>query len=128
MDDVLKFSITNLRARVIENVNIEWRGKEFDAGPLDIEIDDTVPSGGMLNYAARRAEAEFHVLLTFREFADTLEQLGADAELTEPVHAVINSAGEIHENHSFILNGRCDIEPHALLNPEGTKAFILPGT
>lgn len=130
MDNVIDFSIADLRARVAENVSIEWQGRQFDPGPLNIELDETVGAlnQGVLDYAASHAEAEFHVLLTFPEFAALLKQLGADAEFAKPVHAVIHSAGEIRQDHSFVMSGRCDLEEHALLNRAETTAFVLPGT
>ena len=130
MDNLLKFSITSLRARVAETVSIEWQGKKFDPGPLNICIDDIAgtSSGGVLDYAARRAQAEFHVLLTFPRFTEILEQLDANTELAEPVHAVIRSEGDIRNDHSFVLSGPCDLNRHALLNAEETRAFVLPGT
>lgn len=130
MDNLVKFSITSLRARVAEAVSIEWQGTRFDPGPLNILIDDIAgtSSGGVLDYSARRAQAEFHVLLTFPKFAEILEQMDANTELAEPVHAVIHSEGDICDDHSFVLSGPCDLNRHALLNPEETKAFVLPGT
>ena len=129
MDNLVKFSITSLRARVAEPVSIEWQGKRFDPGPLHICIDDIAgSSGGVLDYSARHAQAEFHVLLTFPQFTEILEQLDADTELAEPVHAVIYSDGDISDDHSFVLSGPCQLNPHALLNAEETKAFVLPGT
>ncbi len=127
MKDHVKFVIANLRARMAEGVCIEWQGSRLDPGPLYIELNDSggTPSEGVLDYGAFRAEAVFHVLLTFPEFADTLEGLGADPELTKPVHAVIHSKGRICEDHSFVLSGPCEIEPHALLKE--TKAIILAG-
>ena len=130
MRDLVKFCITNLRARVAEDVSIEWHGKQFDPGPLYIELDESVstPSEGVLDYGALRAEVEFRVLLTFPEFVDIMRQLGADPELSAPVHAVIHSEGEIREDHSFVLSGPCELEPHALLKVEETRAYVLPGT
>src|SRR5215471_7339631 len=117
MKDLVKFCITHLRPRVVEDVSIEWQGKQFDPGPLNIVLDDAVDTHnrGTLDYAALRAEAEFHVFLTFPEFVDTLEQLGADPELTEPVHGLIHSKGGIRGDHGFVLSGPCDLRPHALL-------------
>ena len=130
MKDLVKFCSTNLRARVAEDLSIEWQGKQFDPGSLYIELDESVstPSEGALDYGSLRAEAEFHVLLTFPEFADALGQIGVDPELSEPVHAVLHSQGEIREDHSFVLSGPCDLEPHALLKAEETRAYVLPGT
>jgi len=130
MNDRVKFSIANLRARVAERVNIEWLGNRVDPGPLYIELDDSrrASSEGTLDYAACRAEAAFHIVLAFPEFAETLEALGADPELTQPIRAVIHSKGRIREDHGFVLSGPCDLEPHALLKAEETRAVVLAGT
>jgi hypothetical protein len=127
---VVKFAITDLGARLAEKVSVQWEGKEFDPGPLDIALDHTAGTRneGVLDYTARRARAEFHVLLTFPEFAGTLEVLGVDPELTRPVHAVIRSEGDILDDHSFLLSGPCNLAPHALLNQEETSASVLLGT
>ena len=125
----VNFAITDLRARVDEALKVKWRDKEFDAGPLEIELDSSAGdrNQGTLDYDNRRAQADFHVLLSFPEFAETLKGLGADAELTRPVRLVIHSEGEILDDHSFRLSGPCDLEPHELLNAE-TTASVLPGT
>jgi len=130
MNDRVKFVIPNLRARVAGRVNIEWQGNSVDPGPLYIELNDSggTPSEGVLDYAAFQAEAAFHVLLTFTEFADTLEELGADPELTAPVHAVIHSKGRIRKDHSFVFSGPCELEPHPLIKAEETRAVVLAGT
>lgn len=127
---VVKFAITNLRARLAEAFSVKWEGKEFDPGPLDIELDRTAGTHneGVLDYTNRRAQAEFHVLLTFPEFASTLDALGVDAELTRPLHAVIHSEGDILDDHSFLLSGPCVLAAHALLNSEETRASVMPGT
>jgi hypothetical protein len=126
---VVNFAITDLQARVDEALKVKWRDREFDPGPLEIELDSSAGHGneGTLDYDNRRARAEFHALLSFPEFAETLEALGADPELTRPVRVVIHSEGEILADHSFRLSGPCDFQPHALLNDE-TKASVLPGT
>jgi hypothetical protein len=125
---VVNFAITDLQARVDEPLRVTWRDREFDPGPLEIEIDGSACNGnhGTLDYENRRARAEFHVLLSFPEFAETLAGLGADPELTRPARVVIHSEGEILPDHSFLLSGPCDMEPHSLLNE--TSASVLPGT
>ena len=69
----------------------------------------------MLDYANRRARAEFHVRLSFPQFAETLEDLGVDPALSQPVQAVLRSEGDILDDHGFALSGTCDLEPHGLL-------------
>lgn len=125
---VVSFAITDLQARVDEPLKATWRDREFDPGPLEIELDTSAVNGnhGTLDYDNRRAWAEFHVLLSFPEFAETLDALGADPELTRPARVVIRSEGEILPDHSFRLSGPCDLEPHMLLHE--TRAAVLPGT
>jgi hypothetical protein len=128
--DVFRFRVSNLAATVPEGLMIRWRGREFASGPLSIELDhdgDRGGSHGVLDYGRRRAKAEFRVQLRFPQFAELLEQLGVDAELTRPVRAVLRSEGEILDDHSFVLSGSCDVHPHGLLPREKTAATVLPG-
>ncbi len=131
MDEhLLKFRITNLAASMPEGVTIKWQGKEYDSGPLTIRLDESAANTanqGSLDYSRRHAQAEFHVRLEFAELASVLEAVGLDAELTRPVCAVLHSEGEILDDHSFALSGRCDLGPHALLPSEETMASVLPG-
>ena len=129
-EQIVYFKITNLAAEVDESIALEWQGKAIDSGPLTVELDESVPSSanqGVLNYSQRRASAEFHLRLRFPEFADTLETLGVDPELLRPVSAVLHSEGEILDDHSFALSGRCDLAAHALFPSEETKACVLRG-
>ncbi len=129
--DVVKFQVTELAASVLNSVLVEWQGKEFDSGPLTIELDETAQGScgeGVLDYSQRRARAEFHVRLSFSQLANILNDLGVSAELTQPVRAVLRSEGKILEDHSFFLSGRCDLLPHGLLTPDHTRAAVLPGT
>lgn len=128
--NLVAFQITRLAASVAEGVPVEWQGKKFNSGPLTIELDETAPergNEGVLDYSCRRARAKFHVRLKFPEFASMLESLGVDSELTRPVCAVLYSEGEIREDHSFVLSGRCKLSPHQMLSSEETVASILPG-
>ncbi len=127
---ILRFRITDLAASVPEGVPLMWQGREYDSGPLVIRLDKSAPgpvNQGELDYSRRYAQAEFHVRLEFPELASLLEALGVDSELTQPVRAVLHSEGEILEDHSFVLSGRCDLGPHALLPAEETIARVLPG-
>jgi hypothetical protein len=81
----------------------------------------------VLDYASRRARAEFRVRLRFPEFAGLLDDLGVDASLTRPVEAVLRSEGDILEDHGFALSGACELYPHELLPREATAAEVLPG-
>jgi len=129
-EQIVNFKITNLAAEVNESISLEWQGKSFDSGLLAVELDDSAPGGanqGVLNYFQRRATAEFHLCLGFSEFASTLETLGLDPELLRPVSAVLYSEGDILDDHSFALSGRCDLAAHPLFRAEETKASILPG-
>jgi hypothetical protein len=127
---IVNFRITNLFARVSESIALEWQGKEFDSGPLIIELDENTSvtgNQGTLDYFRSRARAEFQVRLTFPEFAVTLEDLGLDPEFARPVRALIHAEGQILADHSFVLSGPCDLASHALFIPEETKACVLPG-
>jgi hypothetical protein len=129
-NDLLRFTVTRLSATVPEGVPIAWRGREFDSGPLTIELaecDDGNASQGVLDYASRRARAEFHVRLSFPHFAEALDDLGVDPALSKPVHARLRSEGAILDDHGFALSGTCDLEPHDLLPREATSAAVLPG-
>ncbi len=131
MDEhLVRFKITGLAAHVTEGVEILWQGKGYNSGPLTVRLnEDAAGSGnqGELNYSRGHARAEFHVRLEFPEFADMLETLGLDPELSRPICAVLHSEGEILGDHSLMLSGRCDLSSHALLPPEETRACVLPG-
>ena len=129
-EQIVKFRITNLFARVRESIALEWQGKEFDSGPLLIELDKNVSvagNQGMLDYSSSCVQAEFQVRLMFPEFAATLEDLGLDPEFARPVRALIHAQGKILADHSFALSGPCELASHALFTPEETKACVLPG-
>ena|SRR5713226_2392345 len=126
--ETVTFEITRLAAVVPEGVPVEWQGREFNSGPLTIELDGDVQGcGGVLDYSRRRAELECPVKVEFPEFAGVLESLGVDPTLTEPIRALLRSEGDILDDHSFALTGRCSLIPHALF-PEGeAAASVLPG-
>jgi hypothetical protein len=129
-EQTVNFRIANLSARVPEGIALEWQGKEFDSGPLIIELDKNASftgNQGTLDYFRSRARAEFQVRLMFPEFAGTLEDLGLDPEFARPVRALIHAEGKILADHSFALSGPCDLSSHALFIPEETKACVLPG-
>jgi hypothetical protein len=128
--ELVRFRIANLGAQVAEGVDIVWQAKEYNSGPLVIRLNENVPSTanqGELDYSRRRARAEFHVRVEFPEFSNMLETLGVDPELTQPLCTVLHSEGEILEDHSFLLSGRCDLSSHALLSSDETRASVLPG-
>ena len=129
-EQIVKFRITDLDARVRESITLEWQGKEFDSGPLLIELDKNASltgNQGTLDYSSNCARAEFQVRLLFPEFAATLEDLGLDPEFARPVRALIHAEGKILADHSFSLSGPCDLASHALFIPEETRARVLPG-
>ncbi len=125
--DQLRFRITHLSASIPDGVPIEWRRQGFASGPLTIDLDADDTSHGLLDYRARRAAAEFHVLLRFPEFAESLGGMGVDAAWTRPVRAVLRSEGDILEDHGFALSGQCQILPHAMFAPGSAGASVLPG-
>jgi len=129
-DDLVRFTVTHLSATVPEGVPISWRGREFVSGPLSVELAARgagTANQGVLDYTTRRARAEFHVRLSFPQFAEILEDLGVDPALSSPVEAVLHSEGSILDDHSYALSGSCDLEPHGLLPRETTTAAVLPG-
>lgn len=129
MNDSIQFQVTRVVATVPEGLTIEWQGRTINSGPLVMELDESAPpSRGVLDYDNRRAEAEFHLRLRFPEFAGMLESIGAPAEMTRPVSAVLRSSGRILDDHGFYLSGRTEIAPHGLFPPEETAASVLPGT
>lgn len=124
----VRFSITRLEAQVPDGVPIEWQGKTFNSGALNIHLDSSGnASSGVLDYSRKRAVAEFHIRLEFPEFAHMLEALDVAPELLQPVRAVLNSEGEILDDHSFVLSGRCRLEEHGLFPSRETGASVLPG-
>ena len=127
-DDHLRFTVTRLSATVPDGVPITWRGTRFHSGPLIIALDGSGrASRGALDYGRRRARVEFRVALHFPDLAESLRDLGVDAELTRPVVAVLRSEGDILDDHSFALSGVCELAPHALVPRETTAAAVLPG-
>lgn len=129
-NDSIGFRIVALAASVPEGIPMEWQGRELASGPLTIELDESSQgegNRGLLDYAQRRAQADFRVRITFPELTSALEDLGLDPALTQPVHAVLHSGGEILKDHSFALSGRCELRPHELFLPDETQAAVLPG-
>lgn len=127
--NLVPFTIERLQASVPDGVPLEWQGKTFDSGALNIALDESSlqSSKGVLDYEHKRARAEFHVRLEFPEFARMLEDLGVSSELTQPVRAVLVSTGDILDDHSFLLSGRCALQEHGLFPASETCASVLPG-
>jgi len=126
----IRFRITRLEVEVADGVPIEWQGREFSSGRLTIALDEEAGPGanqGLLDYSRGQAQAEFHVLLAFPEFAAMLEGLGVEPAMSQPVRAVLRSEGEILPDHSFFLAGRCELRPHAVFAPGRAAAEVLPG-
>jgi len=121
------FQVTHLTASVPQGVPIEWQGRNFSSGPLNMTLDEGSCSQGVLDYDNRQAEAEFRVKMEFPEFADLLESLGVDRSLAAPVHAVLRSQGNILDDHGFALSGSCDLSEHPLFARSCTSAGVLPG-
>jgi hypothetical protein len=93
---VVEFRITDLDVHVPSGLPIMWRGYRISTGPLDFGLDDSTGiSCGVMNYELGLVSSEFHVLVHFRSFALQPKNLGIDAKLTAPVHAVLNTEGRI---------------------------------
>jgi hypothetical protein len=125
--ECVPFQVTQLTASVPQGVPIEWQGRNFSSGPLNVTLDEGGCSQGVLNYETRKAEAEFRVKLDFPEFADLLEGLGFDRFLASPVYAVLRSQGDILDDHGFALSGSCDLNAHPLFARDSLSASVLPG-
>ena len=125
--DIVRFEVTKLDTTVTDGVPVEWQGREFNSGPLTIELDESMRGHGVLDYVRRRARAEFPVQLKFPELTGLLESLGADPELTQPVRGVLRSEGDILDDHSFRFSGSCELSPHAMFSRGEAAASVLPG-
>lgn len=125
MSDVIQFLVAGLNASAPDGVPVVWQGRQFDSGPLAIELDEASTSCGRLDYAEGKASAEFHVQLQFPGFATVLEDAGVGPEFTAPLRATLRSEGRIMEDHGFALAGTCEFAPHALL--DDSAARMLPG-
>jgi hypothetical protein len=126
--DRVAFTVTRLGAVARDGFPVRWQGHDLPSGPLFVELDAEPRSGGSLDYAARRAEVELHVRLLFPEFAGLLADLEVDPSFTEPVRAVVRSAGDILDDHSFRLSGDVELAPHALVSRDDhASARVLPG-
>lgn len=127
MLSAIPFQVTRMAAHVPTGVPLEWQGQTYPSGPLVLELDLDYHSHCRLDYGAWRAAAEFHVKLSFPEFAQTLRELGVDGSLAEPILATLCSEGAILPDHSFALSGVCRLAAHSLFGGD-TAASILPGT
>jgi hypothetical protein len=124
----ISFQVANLAAVVPEGIPVEWQGREFASGPLVMTLDaEAGASLGSIDYSERHARVEFRVVMTFPEFASTLEDLGGGSECSRPLRAVISSEGSILEDHSFVLGGRVSLAEHALFD-DRARGSVLPGT
>jgi hypothetical protein len=126
--DQVSFQVANLDAVVAGGIPVEWQGREFASGPLRMTLDSEAGSSlGSLDYSERRARVEFRVTMAFPEFAQTLADLGAASEFSQPLRAVIRSEGPILEDHSFALSGSASVAEHALFDGHA-QGTVLPGT
>jgi hypothetical protein len=123
----IPFHITTLSARVPEGIPVQWQGRELQSGPLQISLDATEESKGLLDYEKSQVRATIRVTVSFPELADLLSDLGVEPRLTKPIHAHLRSTGEIREDHSLMLSGECDLEQHELFPSPETHAALLPG-
>src|SRR6266536_868186 len=85
-EELVRFRITNLSARVPEGVRIVWQNRECESGPLTLELDDGAPESGnqgVLNYSRRWATAEFHLLLASATSDTSMLDLRVATPITE---------------------------------------------
>jgi hypothetical protein len=125
--DLLPFLVTDLNVAIVEGFNIKWQGRDINSGSVSITLGQA-GSRGVIDYANGKVNVEFRVRIGIPELFETLEDLGADPELLEPVTAVIRSEGVVFEDHSFRLAGKGVIAPHKLFDREHTVIDILAPT
>ena len=78
-NDCIGFRVIALEASVPEGIPMEWQGRVLACGPLTVELDESSQgegNEGLLDYARRRAQADFRVRITFPELTSALEILG----------------------------------------------------
>ena len=104
-NDSIGFRIVALAASVPEGIPMEWQGRELASGPLTIELDESSQgeeNRGLLDYARRRAQADFRVRITFPELTSALEDLGVD-----PAYAALGSTlGDRRDGRVYVPDAR----------------------
>lgn len=121
--DRLDFDVVDLNVDIVETVPIKWQGREVDSGPIHISLSGP-GSRGVIDYDAGTVEVEFRSKVEFPELAETLEDLGADEALYEPVAMVIRSQGAVLDGHYLRLAGIGKINAHRLFDPSQTRIDI----
>jgi len=120
----LDFDVTAFDVRVQEGVKMKWDGREIGSGPLVVSLG-APGSSGFIDYDRNVVKVEFRMQILFEEFAEILEDIGADSSLSAPIVGVVRSDGTIFDNdHSLRLCGRAELAPHRLFDPELTSVEI----
>ncbi|HEX3483038.1 MAG TPA: hypothetical protein VHT91_48845 [Kofleriaceae bacterium] len=120
----LDFDVTAFDVRVAEGVKMKWDGREIESGPLVVALG-APGSCGFIDYGANMVRVEFKMQIRFEEFAETLEDMGADPDLAAPITGVVRSEGLVFDNdHSLRLCGRAELAPHRLFDPAETSIEI----
>ena len=127
-ENILRFDVTGLDVTVPEGFHLQWQGREIDSGPVTVTLGEP-GSGGVIDYASGRVNVEFRIRISFPELAEALADMGAEADLTAPVEAVIRSQGVVFDDrHSLRLAGKGQLGEHRLFDRNETRLEILAPT
>src|ERR671930_431242 len=74
-----------------------WQGREIDSGPVTVTLREP-GSGGVIDYDTGRVNVEFRVKIAFPELSEALTDMGAEADLTASVDAIIRSEGVVFDD------------------------------
>jgi hypothetical protein len=126
--NILHFGVTGLDVTVPEGFHLKWQDREIDSGPVTVTLGEA-GSGGVIDYESGRVNVEFRVKISFPELSEALSDMGAEADLTAPVDAIIRSEGVVFDDrHSLRLAGKGQIGEHRLFDRNETKLEILAPT
>src|SRR5262249_8713509 len=86
------FDVTAFDVRIGEGIKMKWDGRDIESGPIVVSLGEP-GSSGFIDYDANVVKVEFRMKIVFEEFAETLEDIGADPELAAPLRGIVRSEG-----------------------------------